>query len=55
MWKTERWHWDKEQKKTFSTLKKSLSRTAHLVIFQAACEKVFETDVSDFEVETCLY
>jgi len=32
MWKNERWHWNQKQKKTFNTLKKSLSETAHLVI-----------------------
>ena len=42
-------------KKIFSALKKSLSRTAHLVISQTACEKVFEIDASNFVIEACLY
>jgi len=31
--KTERWHWNKKQKKTFNALKRSLNKTAHFVIF----------------------
>jgi len=44
-----------EIKKTFNTLKKSLSKTAHLVIFQAAYEKVLEIDALNFAVDVCLY
>jgi len=36
-------------------LKKSLSRTAHLVISQSACKKILEIDASDFAVDACLY
>jgi len=36
-------------------LKKSLSRTAHLVILQSACEKTLETDALDFVIGACLY
>jgi len=36
-------------------LKKSLSRTAHLVISQSACKKILKTDASDFAVGACLY
>ncbi len=53
--KNERWHWDKEQKNAFHTLKKSLSETAHLRILNLTCEKVLKTDASDFTVDTCLY
>jgi len=53
--KTEKWHWNKKQKETFNTLKKSLNRTVHLVISQATYEKIFETDTSDFAIDACLY
>jgi len=53
--KTERWHWDQKQEEAFNTLKESLSETAHLVIPQSACEKILETDASDFAVGACLY
>jgi len=36
-------------------LKRSLSETAHLVIFQSACEKILKIDASDFAVGACLY
>jgi len=36
-------------------LKESLSKTAHLVISQSACEKILKTDASDFVIDTCLY
>jgi len=36
-------------------LKKSLSRTAHLVILQSACKKILKIDASDFAVGACLY
>jgi len=36
-------------------LKKSLSRTAHLVISQAACKKVLKIDASDFVIDAYLY
>jgi len=49
------WHWDKKQKDAFHALKKSLSRTAHLRILNPTCEKVLETDASDFAVGACLY
>jgi len=55
MHKNKRWHWDKEQKNAFHTLKKSLSGTAHLRILNSTCEKVLETDASDFTVDACLY
>ncbi len=53
--KNERWHWDKEQKNAFHTLKKSLSRMAHLRILNSTCKKVLKTDASDFTVDACLY
>ncbi len=53
--KDKRWHWDKKQKNVFCTLKKSLSETAHLQIFNQVCEKILKTDTSDFAVEACLY
>ena len=53
--KTEGFHWDKEQKQAFQDLKNALSRTAHLWISKTTCEKVVETDVSDFVVGACLY
>jgi len=53
--KDERWHWDKKQKDAFCALKKSLSGTAHLQILNQACEKILETDASDFAVRACLY
>ena len=55
MWKTEEFHWNKEQKQAFQDLKDVLSRMAHLQISKTTCEKVVETDVSDFAVEACLY
>ena len=36
-------------------MKKSLSRTAHLVIFQLTCKKILEIDASDFVINACLY
>jgi len=36
-------------------LKKSLSRTAHLVISQSACEKILKINALDFAVDACLY
>jgi len=36
-------------------LKRSLSETAHLVIFQSACEKILEINASDFVIDACLY
>jgi len=53
--KNERWHWDKEQKNAFHTLKKSLNRMAHLRILNSTCKKVLKTDTSDFTVGACLY
>ncbi len=53
--KNKRWHWDKEQKNVFCTLKKSLSEMTHLQILNSACEKILKTDASDFAVEACLY
>jgi len=55
MWKTEKWHWNRKQKKTFSILKKNLNETAHFVILQAACEKVLEINALNFAVDACLY
>jgi len=55
MHKNKRWHWDKEQKNAFHTLKKSLSSTAHLRILNSACKKVLKTNASDFTVGACLY
>jgi hypothetical protein len=49
------WHWDKEQEDAFHALKGSLSGTAHLRIPNPTCEKVLETDASDFAVGACLY
>jgi len=55
MCKNERWHWDKKQKNAFHTLKKSFNRTTHLRILNSTCEKILETDTSDFTVGACLY
>ncbi len=55
MCKNERWHWDKEQKNAFHTLKKSLNETAHLRILNSACKKILKINASDFTVDTCLY
>jgi len=53
--KNKRWHWDKEQKDAFHTLKESLKGTAHLRILNSTCKKVLKTDASDFAVGACLY
>jgi len=53
--KNKRWHWDKEQKNAFHTLKKSLSRTAHLRILNSTCKKILEINTSNFAVGACLY
>ncbi len=53
--KNKRWHWDREQKNAFHTLKESLNRTAHLRILNLTCKKVLKTNASDFTVDTCLY
>jgi hypothetical protein len=42
MHKNKRWHWDKEQKNAFHTLKKSLSRTAHLRILNSTCKRYWK-------------
>ncbi len=55
MCKNKRWHWNKEQKNAFHTLKKSLSRTAHLRILNSTCKKVLKINASDFTVGACLY
>jgi len=55
MRKNKRWHWDKKQKNAFHTLKKSLSRTAHLRILNSTCEKILKTNASNFAVGACLY
>ncbi len=55
MCKNKKWHWDKEQKNAFHTLKKSLSETAHLRILNSTCKKVLKTNASDFAVGACLY
>ena len=55
MWKAEEFHWNKEQKQAFQDLKNALSRMTHLQIPKTTCEKVVETDVSDFVVGACLY
>jgi len=55
MHKNKRWHWDKEQKNAFHTLKKSLSETAHLRILNSTCKKILKTNASDFAVGACLY
>jgi len=55
MHKDKRWHWDREQKNAFHTLKKSLNRTAHLRILNLTCEKILKTDALNFAVDTCLY
>ncbi len=39
----------------FHTLKKSLSRMAHLRILNSTCKKVLKTNMSDFTVGACLY
>jgi len=55
MCKNKRWHWDKKQKNTFHTLKRSLSEMAHLRILNSTCKKVLKTNASDFTVGACLY
>jgi len=39
----------------FHTLKRSLSKTAHLRILNSTCKKVLKTDASNFAVGACLY
>jgi len=39
----------------FHTLKKSLSRTAHLRILNSTCKKILKTNTSDFAVGACFY
>jgi len=39
----------------FHTLKRSLSRTAHLRILNSTCKKILKTNASNFTVDTCLY
>ncbi len=53
--KNERWHWDKEQKNAFCTLKKSLNETAHLWILNQACKKILKINALNFAVKACLY
>ncbi len=36
-------------------MKRSLSETVHLVIFQSTCEKILETDTLNFVINVCLY
>ncbi len=55
MHKNKRWHWDKEQKNAFHTLKKSFNKTAHLRILNSTCKKVLEINASNFTVGACLY
>ena len=55
MCKNERWHWDKEQKNAFHTLKKSLNETTHLRILNLTCKKILKINASDFAVDACLY
>ena len=55
MRKAEEFHWNKEQKQAFQDLKDALSRMTHLWIPKTTCEKVVETDASDFVVGACLY
>ncbi len=55
MCKNEKWHWNKEQKNAFHTLKKSLSETAHLRIPNSTCKKILKTNASNFAVGACLY
>jgi len=55
MCKDKRWHWDKEQKNAFHTLKKSFNKTAHLRILNSTCEKVLKINASNFAVDACLY
>jgi len=53
--KNKKWHWDKEQKNAFHTLKRSLNRMTHLRILNSTCEKVLKTNTSNFTVDACLY
>ncbi len=53
--KNKRWHWDKEQKNAFHTLKKSLSKTAHLRILNLTCKKILKIDAPNFTVDAHLY
>jgi len=53
--KNKKWHWNREQKNAFHTLKKSLSGTAHLRILNSTCKKILKTNTSDFAVGACLY
>ncbi len=55
MCKDKRWHWDKEQKNAFHTLKRSFNEMTHLRILNLTCEKILKTNVSDFAVGACLY
>ena len=49
------WHWDREQKNAFHTLKRSLSETAHLRILNSACKKILKINASNITVSACLY
>jgi len=53
--KDKKWHWDKKQESAFHALKGSLSETAHLRIPNSTCEKILETNTSNFTVGACLY
>jgi len=53
--KNKRWHWNKEQKNAFHTLKKSLNEMTHLRILNSTCKKILKTDASNFTVDACLY
>jgi len=53
--KNKRWHWDKEQKNAFHTLKRSLNSMAHLRILNSTCKKILKIDASNFAVDACLY
>jgi len=55
MHKNERWHWDKEQKDAFHTLKKSLNKMTHLRILNLTCKKILKINASNFAVGACLY
>jgi len=55
MHKNKKWHWDKEQKDAFHTLKKSLSEMTHLRILNLTCEKILKTNTSNFTIGACLY
>lgn len=53
--KNKSYHWEEEQNKAFLKLKTALMNITHLRILKTACEKMLETDASDYVIGACLY